>query len=115
MNATQRVSLGTTKQALVISDIVFDEDGFAAGQRSALVPIDPSKDPEEMLAKAKLKQWEIYGEKNRAGLYEARVIGTIAEGSIIKETARSSHHQLVGDDVIQAAVNEGSTNSPRAN
>ncbi len=110
--ATQRVALGRTGQAIIISDIVFDGDGFATGQKSVIVPIDPNFDPKEMLEKAKLKKWELYGEPNLAGFYSARAVGDVDPNTIIDHGRSASHELVATDEVVQEIEAEGSTNTP---
>lgn len=110
--ATQRVALGRTGQAIIISDITFDKDGFATGQKSAIVPIDPMFDPKEMLEKAKLKQWELYGEPNLAGFVSAKIVGEVDPNTIVDHGRSASHELIASDEVLQEIASEGSTNTP---
>lgn len=100
----QRVALGSTKQALIVSDIEFDKDGFQVSQRSAVVSIDPENDPQEMLEKAKTKKWELYGEPSiRGNFVQARIIGDLNEADVVRQTNNAATTVLEGDDVAQPA------------
>lgn len=73
------VRLGNTKQALIISEEEFDEDGFSTGNViTGLLPIDnENNDPQEMLEKAKEKvdQWAFVGEPDLRGFYRIAKVG----------------------------------------
>jgi hypothetical protein len=73
------VRLGSTKQALIISEEEFDEDGFSTGNViTGMLPINTDvNDPVEMLEKAKEKidQWEFTGEPDLRGFYRVVKVG----------------------------------------
>lgn len=62
---TQRISMGRTFQALIVSHIMFDEMGFGK-QIQGLVPIQIPEDktPKEMLEVAAKFRWNLLGAPN---------------------------------------------------
>lgn len=75
---TQRISLTQSGKNLIVSETAYDADGFGQSTQ-AVVPIDPTKDAKEMLAKATRKQWELHGEPNPQGFCQARILGDVPE------------------------------------
>lgn len=67
------IALSKKKGHIIITVSTFDADGFASETKTAAVPIDPEKDPEDMLEKARQKTWEIHGEPDSSGFYKARI------------------------------------------
>lgn len=103
-NIKQRVALGQSKQAIVVSEITFGSHGFQESQRAGVLSIDPEKDPNEMLEAAKKLRFELVGEPNRvSGFYDVKIIGSLEDDSLVKETANSATADVSsnGDDVTQ--------------
>jgi hypothetical protein len=106
----QRLSLGSTGQAIVLSNQEFSEFGFALGQKTALIPIDPTMDGTQVLTEAAKHKWEIYGQANLQGFASARVERPLTEDELASqiEVGRSiitdfTPSEKESRDVIQSA------------
>jgi hypothetical protein len=110
----QRVSLGNSSQAIVITNLEFDEHGFATGQKAGILPIDSADhDPIEMLEHAAKFEWQLTGKANLQGFYgvkrgreltpEEIATQTIANRSIM--TKLTTTDEATSKDVIQRETN----------
>lgn len=82
----QRLSLGNSSQAIVVTNMEFSDKGFAIGQKTALIPIDPDMNGEEILAEAAKFEWEIFGEPNIQGFASAKVKREYSEEELASQT-----------------------------
>lgn len=89
----QRVSLGAQQQALIISHIGFDSDGFGSQTTQGIINIEPGRDGEEMLVRAAQFEWKLSGTPNRQNNFVPNV----------KKGARLS------DDVLATAERRASS------
>ncbi len=64
-----RINLSKSKKHLIFNDTSFDKYGLPAEQKRAAVEIDPTKDPDQILAIARTFVWEIEGEPSADGWY----------------------------------------------
>lgn len=68
------MNLSKSKLHIVFTETEFDELGLGMEQKIAVIPIDPTKDPEAILEKARQVDWQFVGEKRTDGFYSiARV------------------------------------------
>lgn len=110
----QRLSLGNSSQAIVVTNMEFSPEGFATGQKTALIPIDPDMDGEEILRNAAKHEWEIYGEANIQGFASARVKRAYTEDELATQT---QHRRSIltnlgeGSDVQKKQVAEAGANA----
>lgn len=56
-----KIALSKEQNHLVFTKTEFDEDGLQTSQKRAILEISPDRDPDEVLAVAQEKEWEIYG------------------------------------------------------
>jgi hypothetical protein len=111
----QRVSLGRTGQGIIVSHIGFDGDGFGT-TKQAIIPIDGTKDAEEMLKKAAAIKWKLTGTPNaqnnfvnahKDGMLSPEVMATAVEEGrsitvTISETAdEEAEGEETAADVLQ--------------
>lgn len=68
------VSLSKTKGHLVFSSTTFDELGMESGRKIAFLQISPDYDPDEVLAKAKTLNWEMFGDVDTDGICQVRKV-----------------------------------------
>lgn len=115
----QRVSMGNGAQALVITNLEFDEDGFGTNQKAGILPIDMDRDPAEMLEKAAQFEWELHGFKNIQGFYSVKKKRALNEEEkakqVVSATGRSIVNEVVADEVATgqaASLIEHSSNTP---
>lgn len=114
----QRVSMGNNGQALIITNLKFDKDGFVEDQKAAIVSIDPSINPVEMLTNAGRHVWELFGSRNFAGFYEAKRKRVLNDEELAKQevatSGRSIINVVVDEEVesVQLMNLSSSTNTP---
>lgn len=110
----QRVSLGNNNQAIVVTNLEFDESGFAAGQKAGILPIDSEEhDPVEMLEAAAKFEWQLTGRANINGFYGVKKGRELTPAEVESQniTGRSITTKLesvtedTSRDVIQRATN----------
>lgn len=70
-NAEITLQLSRKRNHIVVTENVFDEDGFGdASGRRGIVPLAPGSDPDEMLEKALEYNWELGAEPDLNGFYK---------------------------------------------
>ena len=86
----QRVSLGRTEQAIIVSHIDFDADGLMIEQRQGIIPLDPTSDPAKMQDKIVRKEWEMFGVPNQLnGFMQLRQVSQLPDDIDVIESGRS--------------------------
>lgn len=99
----QRVSMGNAGQAIIITNLTFDEDGFVLEQKAGILPFDPDKEPAEVLKKAATKEWELHGSKNIQGFYSVRKKRELTPEELAKQVI-SSTGRSVTNEVVESEV-----------
>lgn len=109
----QRVSLGNSNQALIVSHITFDEDGFGTTTAQGLINIEPGKNGLEMLRKAAQSKWNLSGTPNRQSNFMPNVEKGEKLSDAVLATAKATANSIsveipledeVGADVLQSAA-----------
>lgn len=114
----QRISMGSSEQALVITNLGFDEDGFAIDQKAGIVAFNPEHDPGQVLAKAAAFEWELYGVRNLQGFYSVRKKRELTteekKSQTVSSTGRSVSTELKAEEIASghAARPSEMTNTP---
>lgn len=108
---TQRVSLGSNGQAIVVSNSTFDADGFGDGQTAGLIQIQPGRDPIEMWRKAANFKWDLSGNRSIQGF-----VSNVVKGRELTEEERSrqilsgrSITNILDADATDDVVHSGET------
>lgn len=98
----QRVSMGNGGQAIVVTNLHFDEEGFGIGQKAGILPIDAEADQTEMLEKAAGYEWELHGLKNIQGFYSVKKKRALTEEELshqfVSPTGRSITNEVVEEE-----------------
>lgn len=104
----QRVSMGSGGQAIVITNLEFDDEGFGVNQKAGILPIDGAIDPADMLMKAAKYEWELNGTRSLQGFYSVRKKRLLTEEELEKQmvsaAGRSVTNEVVDDEVATDAV-----------
>lgn len=113
---TQRVALGRNGQAIVVSHLTFDEDGFGNGQKTGILAISPNFSAEEMLKKAAKKQWNLTGLPNLGGFVACEKGRDLTEAELATAIAGSRSIQVQfqpeNEEEMYADISHRSTNTP---
>lgn len=111
----QRVSMGNGGQAIVVTNLEFDEEGFAVNQKAGILPIDSEVDQAEMLEKAAGYEWELNGVKNIQGFYSVRKKRALTDDEkakqIVSPTGRSILNEVIEEETASGAVRQDRTRS----
>lgn len=91
----QKVSMGSTEQALVITDLSFDNEGFVSNQKAGILPFDPDRDPTEMLDKAGKNEWELFGMKNIQGFHSVRKRRELTPEELRKQVITTTGRSII--------------------
>jgi hypothetical protein len=111
---TQRVALGTSGSVLVVSHIVFGEDGLGKGQIAGIVPIDTEMNSVEILKANALKLFKLSGTKNLQGFVQAEVVRELKKEEVraINTAPRSIEVKIeVEEDILAEDIEHGSLNT----
>lgn len=68
--AEVQLQLSRKRKHIVVTENVYDEDGFGDTGRRGIIPIEDGRDPDEMLEKAKAREWHLGDEADLNGFYK---------------------------------------------
>lgn len=93
----QRVSMGSGGQAIVVTNLEFDNEGFGTSQKAGILPIDAEADQAEMLEKAAGYEWELHGQKNIQGFYSVKKKRALNEEELSRQVVSATGRSITNE------------------